>query len=190
MPGPLGPSDALLIVDFQKDFCPGGRLPMQQCDGVAEALGRWIDAARRGGAVVIASRDWHPPNHVSFRSRGGRWPEHCVRETDGAQFADDLQLPDETVIISKGVDPESDQYSPFQASDLGGWLAEQGVRRLWIGGVAQDVCVRASVLDALQAGFEVHVVVAATAPVDLAAGRRALEEMRSAGAILEQEPNA
>lgn len=184
-PSQLGREDALLIVDFQKDFCPGGRLPVTQCEGAAEALNRWIESARRGGAPVIASRDWHPPNHASFDFRGGPWPEHCVRGTEGAQFSDDLQLPEQAVIVSKGVDPETEQYSPFQASDLADWLKDQGVRRLWVGGVAQEVCVRASVLDALGAGLEVHVVVEATAPVDPASGQQALEQMRAAGAILE-----
>lgn len=181
----LGRDDALLIVDFQKDFCPGGPLPVTECQGVAEALNRWIESARRGGSLVIASRDWHPPNHSSFASRGGPWPEHCVRETEGAEFVEQLQLPEQAVIISKGVDPETDQYSPFQASDLADWLKDQEIRRLWVGGVAQDVCIRATVLDALTAGLEVHVVVEATAPVDPAAGRQALEQMRAAGAILE-----
>lgn len=181
----LGRDDALLIVDFQKDFCPGGSLPTTDCEASVEVLNRWIDAARHGGSCIVASRDWHPPGHVSFRARGGPWPEHCVRETEGAQFFDQLRLPDQTVIVSKGVDPDADQYSPFEASDLADWLTDQGVRRLWVGGLAREVCVRATVLDAIRAGFEVHVVVEGTAPVDPVQGERALEELRDAGAVLE-----
>lgn len=177
--------DALLIVDMQKDFCPpSGALPVTDCEGVVNELNQWIAAAERAGITTFASRDWHPPDHVSFKARGGPWPEHCVRGTVGAEFCDALKLPVNTVIVSKGTSPDIEQYSPFENSGLEELIKERGIRRLWIGGVAQDVCVRAAVLDALEAGFEVHVIVAGTAPVDVENGRQALEEMQQAGAIL------
>lgn len=181
----LDHQDALLIVDVQNDFCPGGALPVTDCGGVLEVLNSWIDAAERAGCMIVASRDWHPVGHMSFRSRGGPWPEHCVQDTAGSHFCDDLRLPQRTVVVSKGTAEDVEQYSPFDVSGLTERLKQQGIRRLWIGGLAQEVCVRAAVLDALAAGFEVHVLVEGTAPVDEANGREALQEMRSAGAILE-----
>ena len=182
----FSPNDALLIIDMQKDFCPsGGELPVTDCSGVVKVLNAWIAAAEDARIPIFASRDWHPPDHVSFDSQGGSWPEHCVRGTEGAEFCEELQLPPQAVIISKGTSPSVEQYSPFENTGLADSLRELGIQRLWMGGVAQDVCVRASALDALQEGFDVHVVVDATAPVEEQAGRRALREMQSAGAILE-----
>jgi len=179
------PDDALLIVDMQKDFCPpDGALPVTDCTGVLKELSAWIEAAQAARILIVASRDWHPPEHVSFRERGGPWPVHCVQGTEGAEFCEELRLPDDVVIVSKGDAPDTDQYSAFDNSGLAELLKQRGIRRLWIGGVALEVCVRASVLDALTAGFDVHVIVAGTAPVDEENGRRALEEMVQAGAIL------
>lgn len=190
-PPDFNPVDALLIVDMQKDFCPpNGALPVTDCRGVLNELNEWIAAAEQAGITIVASRDWHPPDHSSFQARGGPWPEHCVRGTPGAEFCDEMHLPPRAVLVSKGTAPESDQYSPFESSGLEETLKERGVHRLWIGGVAQEVCVRAAVLDALQAGFEVHVIVEATAPVDEENGRRALDEMQQAGAVLHPSQQA
>lgn len=181
----LRPTDALLIVDMQKDFCPpSGALPVTDCRGVLDTLNEWIAAAEEAGIAIIASRDWHPPDHISFAARGGPWPEHCVQGSAGAEFCDALRLPARTAIVSKGASPNIEQYSPFDESDLARRLEEQGIRRLWIGGVAREVCVRATVLDALQAGFDVHVIVPATAAAQPDDGQRALAEMQRAGAIL------
>jgi nicotinamidase/pyrazinamidase len=184
---PLSPQDALLLVDVQNDFCPGGALPVAEGDRIVPVLNRWIEAARRGGAFLVASRDWHPPNHISFRERGGPWPIHCVQNTPGADFHADLKLPDDARIVSKGTRPDKDNYSPFEGTDLEETLRGRGIRRVWVGGLAQDVCVKAAALDALAAGFEVHVLAEATRAVNVnpGDGARALEEMRSHGAAIE-----
>jgi len=181
----LTQTDALLIVDMQNDFCPGGALPVRLGPQVIQTLNVWIAAAETSGSLIVFSRDWHPPNHVSFAARGGPWPGHCVRDTPGAEFHGGLKRPSQAAIVSKGEDPDRDQYSAFATNELQRILKEHNVSRLWIGGVALDVCVKATVLDALQSGFEVHLLVAGTAPVNEEDGRRALDEMRSAGAILE-----
>jgi nicotinamidase/pyrazinamidase len=185
----LGPADALLVVDVQNDFCPGGALPVPDGDRVVPVLNRWIDRAVRAGAQVVASRDWHPPGHVSFRERGGPWPEHCVHHGEGARFHPDLRLPDDVRVVSKGMDRERDAYSAFDSTGLGGELRRCGVKRLWVGGLALDYCVRATVLDGLEQGFEVHLLAGATRAVDVQPGdgERALDEMRKAGAAIEAE---
>lgn len=181
----LDRSDALLLVDVQNDFCPGGALAVPEGDRVVPVLNRWIGAARDAGIPVLASRDWHPRNHPSFAGRGGPWPEHCVQDTPGAAFHADLDLDGSETRVTKGVRFDHDQYSAFDATGLAHHLEEAGVERLWIGGLAQDVCVEATVLDACRAGFEVHLITEATRPVDPEAGEQALETMRQAGAVLE-----
>ena len=182
----LTPTDALILVDVQKDFCPGGRLPVPGGDDIVPVLNGWIEAARQGGAVVVASRDWHPEGHVSFREQGGPWPSHCVQGSDGAGFHPGLELPEGVWVVSKGDRPELDQYSDFEGTPLAGELRGKGVKRLFVGGLALDVCVRATVLDALGHGFETHVLTSGAKALDETSGRRTLEEMRRAGAILEQ----
>ena len=183
----LDRSDALVIVDVQTDFCPGGALPVPDGDRVVPVLNKWIQRARRSGAMVVASRDWHPPDHMSFAAQGGPWPVHCVQETDGAAFHPGLDLPDDAVIVSKGTDPQQEAYSAFQGTQLAPRLKAAGVRRLWVGGLALDYCVRATVLDGLEAGFEVHLIGDAVAAVNLNPddGDKALRRMKSAGARIE-----
>jgi nicotinamidase/pyrazinamidase len=181
----LQPTDALVIVDVQNDFCPGGALAVAGGDEVVPVLNRWIEAAREGGAQVIASRDWHPRGHVSFQDRGGPWPAHCVQDTWGAAFHPELSLPPDTLVITKGADRDRDNYSAFRGTGLADTLRGRNVRRVWVGGLALDVCVRATVLDALKDGFEVHLIQDATRPVEAAGGRRAVEEMRTARCIIE-----
>ncbi len=182
---PLRAGDALLIVDVQPDFCPGGALPVPEGDRVVPVLNRWLGGAQQRQIPVYASRDWHPPDHPSFRSQGGPWPAHCVQDTPGAAFHPDLELPVQAVRICKGTRLDRDQLSAFDETGLAAHLRERGVKRLWVGGLALDVCVQATVLDARAAGFETHVLVPATRAVDAAAGRRALAKMREAGAHLE-----
>ena len=190
-PTTLGPTDALLLVDVQNDFCPGGALPVPGGHDIVPVLNRWIAAAQAAGAGIYASRDWHPPNHVSFQSRGGPWPAHCIQDTRGAEFHPDLRLPLETTIVSKGISADRDSYSAFEDTGLAEKLRAARVERLWIGGLAQDICVAASVADALRAGLEVHLLEAATRPVNVRPddGARALDQMRAAGAILETDPD-
>jgi len=182
----LDSRDALLIVDVQKDFCPGGNLAVPDGDRVVPVLNAWIDAAIRRNVHIIASRDWHPPGHVSFKARGGPWPSHCIAETDGAAFHPDLELPDDTHVVSKGQAEDHDQYSAFDDTGLAAELSQRDVERIWVGGLALEVCVRETVLDALNAGFEVHLSRDGTKAIDREQGRKALGEMRVAGAIVEE----
>jgi len=181
----LRAGDALLVVDVQPDFCPGGALAVPDGDAVIPVLNAWIAAARERGVPVYASRDWHPLQHVSFEAQGGPWPPHCVQDTPGAAYHPDLALPEDAVTIAKGTRLDRDQYSAFDGTGLAEHLRRTGIERLWVGGLAQDVCVRASVLDACKEGFAVHLIADATRPVDAAAGEAALREMREAGARLE-----
>lgn len=185
----LAQGDALLIVDVQNDFCPGGALEVPGGDAVVPVLNHWIDAAREARIPIYASRDWHPEGHISFVERGGPWPPHCIQNTQGAAFHPDLQVPEEAAIISKGTDPDRDQYSAFDDTGLAKRMRDQGVHRVWTGGLAQDVCVRASVLDGVNEGFDVHLIAPATRPVDVnpGDGERALDDMREAGAVIEEE---
>ena len=180
--------DALLIVDVQNDFCPGGALAVKDGDQVVQVLNKWIEDAQSGGIPLYASRDWHPPGHISFKKRGGPWPPHCVQGTNGAAFHPDLNLPSNVEIISKADQPDVDSYSAFGGTDLTSRLRSDRIRRLWIGGLTQDYCVRFTALDAIREGFEVHVIVDGTRAVNVHPddGRRALEEIQRAGAILEE----
>lgn len=181
----LGRGDGLLVVDVQNDFLPGGALPVPGGDEVIPTLREWVRAAHARGVPVYASRDWHPAGHPSFRERGGRWPPHCVQDTPGAAFAPGLELPPDVVKVTKGARFDRDQSSAFDGTGLIERLRDDGVRRLWVGGLALDVCVLASVLDARRHGLEVHVIEPATRPVEREQGQRALREMDRAGAVLE-----
>jgi nicotinamidase-related amidase len=178
----LAASDALLVVDPQVDFCPGGALPVPGGDRIFEAVNR---VAPRF-AHVVASRDWHPAGHVSFSERGGSWPAHCVMGTPGSEFHPRLDQGPIEHVVSKGSDPDRESYSAFEGTDLEEWLRDRGVRRVIVAGLATDYCVRASALDARQAGFEVVVLEDAVGAVEAAPGdgTRALDEMRRAGATL------
>lgn len=173
------PSDtALIAVDVQGDFLPGGALAVPRGDEVVEPLTRAAAAV----GLVVATRDWHPPDHVSFVARGGPWPPHCVAGTPAAAIHPDVDRL-AALVVSKGSDPDADAYSGFQGTHLAELLRALGVRRLVIGGLATDYCVRATALDAVAAGFEVTVLEDAVRAVDATPGdgERALEEMRSAG---------
>jgi nicotinamidase/pyrazinamidase len=179
------PGDALIVVDVQIDFCPGGALPIPEGHAVIPVLNRWIAASARAAIPVYYSYDWHPPGHVSFRESGGQWPPHCVQHTDGARFHPNLQRPAAALVVAKGVRLDRDQYSAFDETGLAADLRTRGVTRLWIGGLAQDVCVRATVLDARREGFEAIVIADGTRPVSLRGGQSADEDMRKAGARFE-----
>lgn len=174
--------DALIVVDVQNDFCPGGALAVPEGDAVIPLLNDWIAAAADKGVPVYASRDWHPKNHVSFQAQGGPWPPHCVQDTAGAGYHPDLRLPDDAVKVTKGVRFDHDQNSVFDETGLDAQLRREGIKRLWVGGLAQDVCVRATVLDARKAGFEVNVILEATRPITDEGGAEARREMSEAGA--------
>ncbi|MEK7446189.1 MAG: tRNA epoxyqueuosine(34) reductase QueG, partial [candidate division NC10 bacterium] len=181
--------DALVIVDVQNDFCPGGALAVPRGDEVVEPLSRHAGRFAEAGAAVFASRDWHPARTRHFKELGGTWPPHCVQGTGGADFHPALRLPARTTVISKGMDPEQDAYSCFQGQgpdgrSFGSILAGRGIKRLFVGGLATDYCVKATALDALREGFEVALLEDAMRAVDVEPGdgARALEELKRAGA--------
>jgi nicotinamidase/pyrazinamidase len=184
----LDPSAALIVVDVQNDFCPGGALEVPEGDAVIPVINDWVERAQEAGMPIVASRDWHPPDHCSFADQGGPWPVHCVRATAGADFHPDLVLPDNTHLVNKGQAVDKDNYSAFDDTGLADELRNLGVERVWVAGLAQDVCVRATVLDACEAGFETHLIANATRAVNVnpGDGERALEAMRAAGAQIEK----
>jgi nicotinamidase/pyrazinamidase len=179
---------ALLIVDVQNDFCPNGALHVPDGDRVVAPINRGIDRFRAEGLPILASRDWHPPVTKHFQEQGGRWPVHCVRETPGAAFHPDLELPPDVVILSKGTDPDRDSYSAFDGTTADGMLLEQflemrGIEHLYIGGLATDYCVKATALEGLLIGKKVTILTDAIAGVELEEGdsERALAAIRQAG---------
>ncbi len=183
-PDDLRSGDALIIVDLQNDFCPGGALPIENGDAIVAVVNEWIAGCARHAVPVVASRDWHPVGHVSFEESGGPWPVHCVQDSDGARFHPDLALPADAVVVTKGVRFDQDQSSVFDQTGLASKLRSDGVERLWVAGLAQDVCVLATVLDARKAGFAVNVLMAATRAVTPQDAERANQQMRDAGALL------
>ncbi len=180
----LADGDALLIVDVQNDFLPGGALAVPEGNRVVPVLNAYIASFTRRGLPVVATRDWHPPDHCSFQDQGGPWPVHCVADTAGADFAAGLDLPEDVLIVSKGTASDRDAYSGFQDTGLHETLQRRKVRRLFIGGLATDYCVQATVLDARKLGYEVCLLTDAIRAVDLQAGdgERAIARMVAAGA--------
>lgn len=176
--------DALLVVDVQNDFLPGGSLAVPDGDAVVPVLNRCIALFSGKQLPVFASRDWHPPNHCSFRAQGGPWPPHCVAGSPGAAFASELALPPGSTVISKADTPERDAYSAFGGTDLAARLAAAKIKRLFVGGLATDYCVLNTVQDALALGFAVVLLTDAVRAVEVAPGdgARALAEMQSGGA--------
>lgn len=181
----LRPGDALLIVDLQNDFLPGGSLAVADGDRVVAPIQGWIARFAAAGAPIFATRDWHPEDHCSFRAAGGPWPPHCVAGTNGAAFAPGLALPAGAVVVSKATRRDADAYSGFAGTDLDRRLREAGASRLFVGGLATDYCVLNTVLDALRLGYAVVVLTACVRAVEVAAGdgEHALAAMRAAGAV-------
>ena len=180
----VGLNSALLIVDMQKDFCEGGALPVRGCLKIIPTINSLIRKFVEVGSKVIASRDWHPPNHISFSTRGGPWPPHCVRRTEGAEFHPELKLPEDTTIISKATEPEEEAYSAFQNTELHYLLSKWGIKKLFIAGVATDYCVKASALEALSLGYEVYLIQDAVAAVTPEGGEEAIKEVLKEGGTI------
>lgn len=181
-----GPGEALVIVDVQNDFLPGGSLPVPDGDAVLPALNRCLFLFGERKLPIIATRDWHPENHCSFTGQGGVWPPHCVQYSKGASFPHALDLPCEVRIVSKGDAPDRDAYSGFDHTDLHLFLRSLKTNRLVIGGLATDYCIRATVFDARKLGYEVFVLSDAVRAVNVRPGDgdRALAEMAARGARL------
>jgi nicotinamidase/pyrazinamidase len=187
----MASNTALLMVDVQNDFCPGGALAVADGDAVVAPLTARAREMAVAGAPVYASRDWHPPHTAHFRP-AGPWPPHCVAGTPGAAFHAQLELPPGTIVITKGNESGVDGYSAFEGRTAAGTtlvdeLRTRGISHLVVGGLATDYCVRASVLEARRLGFEVTVLADAIRGVEVQPGdsARAIDEMRAAGARVE-----
>lgn len=185
---------AVIAVDVQNDFCPGGKLAVAQGNLVVEPLNKLFQAADQTGMLTIVTRDWHPKQAVHFAGFGGVWPEHCIMESEGAKFYPDLKIDPATFIVSKGVDGK-DAYSGFDGSitssadraDLGTPLNDvlraRGIKRLFVGGLATDYCVKQTAIDGARFGYQVFLIEEAVRAVDInpGDGNRALEEMKNSG---------
>lgn len=174
----LAETDALLIVDVQRDFLPGGALAVPAGDEVVPVLAALCRAFSAAHLPVVASRDWHPADHCSFRDQGGPWPPHCIAHTRGAELDPGLHLPPDARIVDKAVATDRDAYSAFEGTDLAAWLNDHRVRRLFIGGLATDYCVLNTAADAIRYGFDVVLVEDAMRAIDNEAGRRAIASLR------------
>ncbi|WP_313035280.1 isochorismatase family protein [Massilia alkalitolerans] len=181
----LGKGDALLIVDLQNDFLPGGALAVPRGDLVIAPINALIDLYHGRGLPIYASRDWHPEDHCSFTAQGGPWPPHCVAATEGALFSEALQLPEEAIVISKALTAAEDAYSAFNGTGLARSMLADGITRLAVCGLATDYCVLNTVLDGIEAGFEVLLVLEATRAVEVKPGDgdRAIARMLAKGAV-------
>lgn len=182
----LGKRAALIVVDVQNDFCPGGALPVPEGDRVVAVSTEYIQLFLKEGMPIYATRDWHPESHLSFKERGGPWPPHCVQGTKGAAFHPQLTLPKNVTILSKGIDPNKEAYSGFQGTDLTERLRRQKIEQVFVGGLATDYCVKNTVLDALKAGFKTVLLEDASRGVNIHPedSKQAVEEMRKAGASI------
>jgi nicotinamidase/pyrazinamidase len=180
----LKKGDALLIVDVQNDFLPGGSLAVHGGDNIIAPFNRYVEAAQDNGLPIFATRDWHPPNHSSFKEQGGPWPPHCIVDSKGAEFSSELSLPPSAVVISKGIEVEKDAYSGFEGTDLDERLRSAGINRLLIGGLATDYCVLNTVKDAIKQSYGVLLLQDAIAAVNVQPedGEKAIKEMTSLGA--------
>jgi nicotinamidase/pyrazinamidase len=180
---------ALVIVDVENDFTPGGALAVADGDRVVPVLNRYAGRFAGAGLPVYASRDWHPAVTSHFKEYGGIWPPHCIQGTKGAEFYPELKLPEGATVVSKGMDPDKDSYSAFDAVEPDGTpltesLRRKGVEHLYVGGLATDYCVKWTVLEALRHGFRSTFLADASLGVNLQPhdSEKAIEEMVAAGA--------
>jgi nicotinamidase/pyrazinamidase len=181
--------DTLSVTDMQNDFLPGGALGVPEGDKIIPYVNRAIALFKKNNLLIFFTRDWHPPDHCSFKDQGGPWPPHCVQNTSGAEFSSKINIPEGSTIISKGAEKNSEQYSTLGGRDAdgdteNGLMKQLGIRRLFIAGLATDYCVLNSVKDALAEGYEVYVLTDAIRAVNVnpGDGERALKEMIRAGA--------
>jgi nicotinamidase/pyrazinamidase len=191
VPRRTGEHAALLVVDVQRDFCPGGALPAQGGNQILPAINRYLAEAGDLGLPIYASRDWHPDVTTHFKPYGGEWPPHCVRGTEGAEFHPQLELPPHAIVISKGDDPDKPGYSAFDGRTLEGRsllddLRGRQIDWLYLMGLTTEYCVKQTALDALRAGLRVTILTDAIAGIDAHRGdaSRALIDMSHAGAAL------
>ena len=182
----LHAGDALLVVDVQRDFLPGGALGVEHGDEVIERLNGYMEAFATRRLPIILTRDWHPADHCSFLAEGGRWPSHCVQDSPGASWPEGLRIPSTAHIISKGTQSHAEAYSGFSGTSLLAVPRELNVRRVFVGGLATDYCVHATVIDARANAFDVVVLTDAVRAVNAQPGddERAIREMIDHGAVL------
>lgn len=180
----LASSDALLVTDMQIDFLKGGALPIEGADELIPVINDYIKRFEDSAAHLVASRDWHPANHISFKAQGGPWPPHSIQDTKGAKLSPQIKFPNHTVVISKATDPKHEAYSAFETTNLENELRQLGVKRLFIAGVATDYCVVNTVIDARKLSFQVVVLMDAVLGINVKAGDadRAVETMIKNGA--------
>ena len=180
----IGAGDALIIADVQKDFLRGGSLAVPDGDRVVPVLNRYLARWSRRGLPIFLSRCWHPPDHCSFRERGGPWPRHCVAGTPGAEFATGFEVPATAVVISKATMRDRDAYSVFEGTELQENLQRVAARRLFVGGLTTDYCVLTTVRDARAHGYPTFVLTDGIRAVNVQPddGRKAEEEMARRGA--------
>ena len=181
----------LVVVDVQNDFCPGGALGVKDGDKIVPVLNSFIDEFNKRGLPIVYTRDWHPIDHISFAEKGGIWPPHCIQETQGVKFCHGLKI--QGAVCSKGFESDKEAYSGFDGK-MGGpcglsldrWLKERKIGRLYVGGLATDYCVKATVIDGLKSDYEVYVIKDGCRAVDvnLGDGEKSVSEMVNAGAVI------
>jgi len=181
---------ALIMVDIQNDFLPGGALGVSEGDKIIPVVNKYIRLFNNQNLPIFFSRDWHPEETIHFKQEGGPWPPHCIQGTEGAEFHPDLLIPENAEILSKGMDPRYDGYSAFDAKNKAGklfpdLLKERDITTFYIGGIATDYCAKVTSLDAIQEGFEVHVLMDAIKGVKPEDSRKAVEEITEKGAVPE-----
>lgn len=181
------PDSALILVDIQNDFCPGGALAVTEGDRIIPTINRLISKF----PLVISTQDWHPANHISFKEQGGPWPTHCVQGSHGAELHSALETGAIAHYFRKASSPEKDDYSEFAGVDdrgqtLDQFLRSKGVKKLFVVGLATDYCVLETVLDGLKLGYEVYAVKDAMRAVNVNPedGENALQKMAGGGANL------
>jgi nicotinamidase/pyrazinamidase len=175
--------DALLVVDPQIDFFPGGALPVSDGDAILPTVNQALQLFTEAGLQIFVTRDWHPSDHCSFSTQGGPWPEHCVKGTAGAELHPGLDLPPIFTVVQKATTSDREAYSDFEGTRLAEVLRAFGVERVVVCGLALEYCVRAACLDAVKAGFEAVLLLDGTRAVEVEPGdgERSLEELRAAG---------
>ncbi|HEY7455411.1 MAG TPA: nicotinamidase [Thermoleophilaceae bacterium] len=175
---------ALLVIDFQNDFTEGGALAVPRGDEIGERVNELIDSGEFD--LVVATRDWHPANHDSFKEQGGPWPPHCVQGSHGAELHPSLDRAKVDVVVDAGYEPQLEGYSGFEQTDLAEVLRSHEVDEVTVVGLATDYCVRSTALDALREGFKVTIDRAGVRGIDVEEGdsERALDELRAAGAVV------
>ncbi|MCS7111621.1 MAG: nicotinamidase [Ignisphaera sp.] len=175
--------DALIVVDMQNDFMPGGALPVENALTIIPTINEYLKIFNDSAAVIVATRDWHPPNHISFNTRGGPWPPHCIQGSKGAEFHPLLKLPSSAIVVSKAIDENREAYSGFDSTELESVLRRRGVKRVFVCGVATEYCVRATAIDAMKLGFQTHILIDAIKGIDRVRSEEVMNELLNCGSI-------